>query len=232
MAREHPDWSPEVSNQAASAYISGESALPDGTLLPELSGLAQSYVDQIVKRGSTAMGLNQQRFAATTDAIIEQGKPLIPSVAKYAGVLGKAKGNIDAAFSSLGADSPDYKEYLYFTRQFVPYAAGEMMRALGVNASDTQKVLYQQVINPISWDSNPKTALENYNRMTQLFKETVSKTVSKSAGQIRASLKGTNSRGDYKAPPAGTIGMYKKGELYYIPPNKVDEALAEGFTYE
>lgn len=32
--------------------------------------------------------------------------------------------------------------------------------------------------------------------------------------------------------PEGSIGLYKNGELYYIPQEKVNEALEEGFTYE
>jgi hypothetical protein len=193
LVREHPDWSPEQANQAASAYIAGDNQLPDGTALPPISGIGQSYVDQIVKQGTTAQGLNQQRFAATTDAILDQGKDLLPIVSQYAGTLGKAQGGLDAVQSSLGANSPSYQKYLFFTRTFVPYAAGEMMRALGVNASDTQKELYQQVINPISWDQNPAGAMENYKQMTNLFKKTVSQTIGKTTGELRAGLRKSSS---------------------------------------
>lgn len=186
---DNPDFTPDQVNQAASAYINGDDQLPDGTKLPELSGIGKSYVDQIIKRGTTAQGLNQQRFAVTTDAILNQGKPLLPSVTKYAGLLGKGKGNIDAVASSLGSNSPDYNNYLYFTRTFVPYAAGEMMRSLGVNASDTQKELYTKVVNPISWDQNPQGAMDNYNKMVDLFENTVSKTVGKSTSELRSSLR-------------------------------------------
>jgi len=192
LSNEHPDWDRNQVNQAASAYISGDNSLSDGTPLPPMSGLGQSYVDQIIKRGTTAQGLNQQRFAATTDKILNEGEKLIPSISQYAGALGKAQGNIDKVKSSLGQDTPAYNDYLYFTRTFAPYAAGEMMRALGVNASDSQKELYQKVINPISWDSNPKTAMENYKKMTKLFKNTVSKTVGKSTGEIRSGLRANN----------------------------------------
>jgi len=193
LSREHPDWNPQQTNQAASAYIVGDNQLPDGTQLPPISGIGQAYVDQIVKQGTTAQGLNQQRFAATTDAILDKGNELMPSVSKYAGALGKAQGGIDAVSNSLGADTPDYQNYMYFTRTFVPYAAGEMMRALGVNASDIQKSLYQKVINPITWDQNPKSAMENYSKMTKLFKETVGKTVGKSTGEIRSALRNNSS---------------------------------------
>ncbi len=192
LSQEHPEWTPEQTNQAASAYINGDSALPDGTQLSEPSGMVQTFVDNVIKRGTTAQGLNQQRFATTTDKLLEEGKGLMDSVSRYAGVLGKGKGGADKIKSTLGIDTPEYNDYMYFTRTFVPAAAGEMMRALGVNASDTQKAIYQQVINPLAWDQNPKGAIENYNRMTKLFKEAVSKTVGKSTGQIRAGLRGNN----------------------------------------
>ena len=36
----------------------------------------------------------------------------------------------------------------------------------------------------------------------------------------------------YKEAPPGSIGLYRNGELYYIPENEVNEALSQGFTYE
>ncbi len=215
LINEHPNWTPQQADQAASGYINGQTQLPDGTQLPPISGVGQSYVDQIVKRGTTAQGLNQQRFAATTDAILDQGKDLVPSVVQYAGALGKAKGGIDAVQSSLGENTPQYQDYIYFTRTFVPYAAGEMMRALGVNASDTQKSLYQKVINPISWDQNPQGALENYNRMTKLFKETAAKTVGKSTGEIRSSLR-NNDTSSNSVPVTKKWGRDANGKLIQV----------------
>lgn len=41
-----------------------------------------------------------------------------------------------------------------------------------------------------------------------------------------------NQNGSYKEAPPGTIGLFRKGKMYYIPENAVEEALSEGFTYE
>ena len=41
-----------------------------------------------------------------------------------------------------------------------------------------------------------------------------------------------NKNGSYKEAPPGSIGLYKDGELYYIPQEAVNEALADGFSYE
>lgn len=193
IAKDNPALTPEQVEEASNAYLEGYDSLLDGTKLPPLRGKARQLMDVMTKKGTTAQGLNQQRFAATTDAILEDGKNLIPIVSKYASLLGSAKGKIDSVKNSLGVNSPDYQDYVYFTRTFVPYAAGEMMRALGVNASDTQKEIYQQVINPISWDQNPAGAVKNYEKMVKLFKETVSKTVGKSTSEIRAGLRNKSS---------------------------------------
>ena len=39
-------------------------------------------------------------------------------------------------------------------------------------------------------------------------------------------------QGGFKEAPPGSIGLYKDGELYYIPQEAVNEALADGFSYE
>lgn len=41
-----------------------------------------------------------------------------------------------------------------------------------------------------------------------------------------------NKLNQYKEPPVGSIGLYKDNQLYYIPQDKVQEALREGFSYE
>jgi len=189
LSIEHPDWSPLQANQAASAYLSGDDQLPDGTPLPPPSGIARDFLNSRTKKTNTAQALNQQRFAATTDSLLKEGKKLLPSVSQYSGALGKGKGSIDSVKSSLGENTPAYNDYMYFTRQYVPTVASEMMRAFGVNASDTQKSLYQKVINPLAWDQNPKGAEENFNRMVDMFEKAVSPTIGKGIAQINAGLR-------------------------------------------
>jgi hypothetical protein len=202
IKKDNPNFNDMQANQAASAYLNGDTILPDNAPLPKASGLTQSILDQMTKRGTTAAGINQQRFATTVDSMLQEGRKILPSVSKYSGFLGKTKGNIDAVKNSLGADTPEYNDYVYFTRTFIPSAAGEMMRAMGVNASDTQKDMYKKVVNPISWDQNPKSAMENYNRMVDFFKKTVSKTVAKSTNEIRSDL-----RNDKSAESEGILDL-------------------------
>jgi Iap family predicted aminopeptidase len=62
--------------------------------------------------------------------------------------------------------------------------------------------MYKKVVNPISWDQNPKSAMENYNRMVDFFKKTVSKTVAKSTNEIRSDL-----RNDKSAESEGILDL-------------------------
>lgn len=227
ISQENPLWDDAQVSHAASAYLAGNNVLPDGTKLSAPSGLIQAYVDQIIKKGMTTKGIDQQRFAATTDAILNKGQQLMPIIAQYAGALGKAQGNIDAIQSSLGVNTPAYQQYQYFTRTFVPYAAGEMMRALGVNASDRQKELYQSVINPITWDRNPQSAMKNYNQMVSLFRDTVSKTVGKSPGEIKAQLRASRrvSPAATQAPAPSEADILFTAKKYNMTPEQVKQQL-------
>lgn len=58
----------QTANQAASAYLSGESQLPDGRPLPSPSGIVKSYVDQIAKRGTTAALITSSNRANAAQA--------------------------------------------------------------------------------------------------------------------------------------------------------------------
>lgn len=54
LSMDHPEWTPEEINQAANSYLTGEDTLPDGTPLPPIGGKAESFLNQIAKRGTTA----------------------------------------------------------------------------------------------------------------------------------------------------------------------------------
>lgn len=46
-------------DEAASAYLNGETSLKDGTVLPPPSGITKNLIDQVTKAGSTAALINQ-----------------------------------------------------------------------------------------------------------------------------------------------------------------------------
>jgi hypothetical protein len=141
----------------------------------------------MLKRQNTAQGLNQQRFAATTEALIQNSAPKAKAAFDYSGMLGSGKGSLDKVGQILGVNKPKYNQYVQFTRVDVPAIAGEVMREMGVNATNEQKKMYIDLVNPISWDQNPKAANERWKHFIKTA-QTVAKTIAKSPAQIRQGI--------------------------------------------
>jgi len=226
LRKDHPEWNDSQVNEAANAYLSGQTALGDGTELPPITGQTRQLLDVMLKKSSSTQGLNQQRYAATAENLLSQGEPYLDSIAKYSGILGTARGNIDAVRNVLGEDTPDYQDYLYFTRAIVPAAASEFMRAMGVNASDTQKQLYMDVVNPTNWDTAPQTAIKNYKRMLQLMKS-VGSIVRQSPSEIRQTMMQQGQKSEAKQQYV-TIRNNKTGETKRITVEEARRLQARG----
>src|SRR4029077_3947571 len=108
---------------------------------------------------------------------------------KYSGLLGKGIGTTEKLAEVFGGSGdPDYEKYIKFTRVDVPAIAGEIMRELGANATDAQKKMYLDLVNPVSWDQNPKLALARWNHFKELSRE-VGRTVSMSPSEIQGNFK-------------------------------------------
>ena len=108
---DHPGLSQQQASQYASAYLSGDTQLPDGTALPPASGLAQAYINKALKDQTTAglMTKNVQAKQAEAEINVMQqyaneGQQLAGTT--YAGYspdqLIDAFGNDDASQQKLG----------------------------------------------------------------------------------------------------------------------------------
>lgn len=71
LSKDHPDWDQEKINQAANAYLTGDSNLGDGSVLPPLGGQAQSLINGIAKRKTTAALITSGVRANQADAELE-----------------------------------------------------------------------------------------------------------------------------------------------------------------
>ena len=133
----------------------------------DLINMQKDTGDALNRKLTTANVFNQRQFASNLNGLLDQGQQLMPSVVKYAGSKGKLKGGIDAVKSSLGETSPEYADYLLFTRTTVPLVAGEISRTLGKNATDQQDKILRSIADPLYWDSNPEMAMKQYNFLMQ-----------------------------------------------------------------
>ena len=179
----NPGFDRKKAMEATRAYLDSKDTLNDGTPF-YVSGIAKGFASQFNLKSDTAQGTNQKRYALSLDNLMEEGNKYLPSIKNYVGVVGKVSNYADAIKSQYGTQSPEYGDYQYFTRQIVPMQAGEMMRTLGVNASDEQKRLYTSVNNPVNWDTNFDIASRNYERLTDLFRKTISPTVASGPASI------------------------------------------------
>ncbi len=193
---EHPDWTPEKILDARSRYFDGESTFSNGEELPTPTGSIKQLLKSNFKRTTDAGQRAQERFADTLETAIKSADKNINSAVKYSGLIGKGQGSSDKLNSLLGGESSkDFKAFNNFVRVDVPTIAGEYMRQLGVNASDEQKRMYKEVVNPVNWINDPKTALSQWKYFKQLAKN-IAGTISKDAYQRNNELKKSTSNNE------------------------------------
>ena len=144
----------------------------------------QSLSDAFLKKTTTANIMNQRQYAGILDNLFNRADPLIPSVAKYAGFKGKTQKGLNAFASASGASSPDYQNYLMFTRTIAPVVANEMRRTLGGQASDKEKETMDAIVNPAYWDSNPATAMKQWNFLVNTYRHSVNPALMASPSKV------------------------------------------------
>ncbi len=194
VQKDNPQLKPEQIYEASNALRNGQNTLTDGTSLNPLSPASKGIWDHMIKSQNTAQGINQQRYAATAENLINKADENAKAATEYSGLLGKGQGSMQMVAQLFkGTANPKYEKYIKFTRVDVPAIAGEVMRELGANATDMQKQMYMDVVNPISWDTDPKLALARWEHFKEMSR-TVGKSVSSSPSDIRQTLKNSGNQ--------------------------------------
>ncbi len=215
VAKDNPQFNndPAKIYEASNVIRQGGHSLADGTPINPLSPASQASFDRIIKSGNTSQGLNQQRFASTTESLIQRADENAEGAMKYSDLLGGAEGATEKISGLLGGEqSPDYQKYINFTRTDIPFIAGELMRELGVNASDEQKRMYKEVVDPVSWDTNPTLAMAKWNHFKEMVRD-VGKSVSKSPSQTQLELNGGTKEAPIKRENSGAERLEKNLKL-------------------
>jgi hypothetical protein len=204
VSQDNPQFTPEQVYAASNAIMDGKNTLPDGTPI-NVSPTARNSLDVAQKYTMTAAKQKQISSALQLQSIFDKGDELIPDVVRFAGAAGKANQTASAFGSSLGKDNPDYSKFKIFTTQIVPQAANLMMTTEGVNMTDMQKKIMVDVANPITWDRNPKQAMEAWNYLTKTFRESVDKNVATGLSESLAKLKRDNNELKNKVAPSNQL---------------------------
>lgn len=196
LKQEHPDWSNDQILDARNRYFDGESTFSDGTPLPPPSGGVRTLLGSSYKRRTDVAQRSAERYADTLETAIKSADKNIKAAVKYSGLIGKGQGSSERLSSLLGGESSkDFQAFNNFVKVDVPTIAGEYMRELGVNASDEQKRMYKEVVNPVTWLNDPKTALSQWEYFKKIAKN-VAGTISKDPYQRNSELRKGNKKED------------------------------------
>ncbi len=213
---------PDIANdddkltEATGHYIEGEDKMNDGTALAPAGGEIGYWTDKLNRQRYGAGAENQKRYADTLEALFKKADLNAPSAFKFAGLVGKTKGGLDAAIGQVGKNDPDYMKYRAFVEEDVPAMASEIIRAGGANSTNSQKAMaYQQAFND-SINTNPKIAENNYKELKMLYRE-IGKSISKSVTQRDKDLRGAATENTETLKTAVTGNTDNSGGWHYDP---------------
>jgi hypothetical protein len=242
LGLENPDWDADKINQAASAYISGQSALPSGEPLPQPSGIVNSITSQIVKRGTTAPIITGNIKANQADAELtvlndyaEKG------LAPYGDtIMNYSPQQILDTFKS----DPESQKRLgrFIASQALQYEAAQQRIKLangqpGVTSTEGLMKLSGQMVESRFPSLSSSARKEATRFLDEALREGLKarQSVRVDAASLNSSPKsGINKKYDLSDLdiPEGYIGLYKDNKQYFFPPDLVDKKLSEGFTYD
>jgi len=246
LSLDHPEWTPEQLNDASNAYLSGNDTFSDGTPLPPLQGKADDYLKLIAKRTTTAPLI-------TAGIKAKQAEAELSVLSKYAdeGLEPYGTTYFDMSpqqiFDSFKGDkTSQIKLGRFIASQALQYEASQNRIRLangqpGVTATEGLMKASGQLINA----KFPRLSGVARQEATRFLDEALRKglearnSVDISIGGLRNKTKAKPTKSiekNYNMAdldiPEGYVGLYKGNRQIFIPPDKVDEALAEGFTYE
>ena len=155
----------------------------------DIDAVMNNAGDAALKKTTTAQQLNQRIYAKELDGLFEEGTNLMPSVIKYAGLLGKSKEGKDKVLSQFQKNDPDYQNYWNFTHNVAPNVANEMRRTLGGQATDYEGKLMADLSSPVYWDSNPELAMGQWNHLTNLYKTKINPVVYGNPSKLTSNMK-------------------------------------------
>jgi len=167
----------------------------------QIDKMQKDTEDNLNRKSNTAQIINQRQYAGILNGLFDAGEQLMPAVSKYAGLLGKAQGSIDAVKSSLGETSDDYQSYLNFTHFVAPSTASEMRRTLGNQATDNERKIMDNVSNPLYWDSNPAAAVKQYKYLVDLYHKKVDPALASRPMETLAKLRNIGDAPAANKPP-------------------------------
>ena len=244
LAQDHPEWTPEEINQAANSYLTGDNVSLDGSPLPPLGGKAESFLNQIAKRGTTAPIITSGIKANQAEAELEVLNKYANEGLKPYGTtfFNKSPQQVLDTFKSDSASQKRLGRFIASQALQFEIAQNRIKLANGQpGVTSTQELMHlsRQTIK----DNYPRLTQEAREETTRYMDEALKKglearqSVNTGAAGLKA-RKNTNKKfisnidlSKYDIPD-GYIGLVKDGEQYFFPPNLINKKLNEGYSYE
>lgn len=116
--------------------------------------------------------LELRYFDSSIENMLQDLKPDMAPITKYAGAWGKSKLSWQKFAASIGID-PDNKDYQTvnsFLKVKVPAIGNEFRRAFGAQASDKESKMVRNLVNPIYVSSNPMAAVAQMNTLAAILR--------------------------------------------------------------
>ena len=242
VASDNPQLRPDQLREASDVLANGGNQLADGTKLNPMSFGTNSAFNRTVKATTTANQINNLNTANQAEAELDVLTKISDRLRKpYATTYaGKSPQQIFDSFKNDDKSQKQLGELIASNALEFDIAQARNRVAggqPGITSTNQMMSEAQQHINT-TWPKLSGKARTSANEaLNKALREGLAARNKAGYGAGNLYQRQNNIQ---KAPkpsanieaPEGSIGLYKDGELYFIPPKKVDEALAEGFTYE
>lgn len=239
---DNPNLSQNQIREAADVLAKGGNQLSDGTPLNPMSIGTKSAFDRAIKATTTAQQINLSNSANQADVELDVFSELSNKWRKPYGTtyFGKSPQQIFDSFKNDDKSQTQLGELI--AANALEYEQAQIRNRLSYGQpgiTSTQQLMNesQQHINTL-WPRLSGKAREVVNsRLNYALRKGLEarNKLGTGAGNVYTNQYKPQKVGkpniNTEAPP-NTAGLYKNGELYFIPLDKVDEALSEGFTYE
>lgn len=209
IALDNPAWDANQINQAASAYLDGNTTLPDGTSIPPPSGAARNLMAQVQRRTSPAAIQTQ---AANADVTAQEINEInIEPVKKFAGLKGKI--DIAAAKARMASGlpvDPTARDYLAFQNESI-LAMDSLRKSFGTSVvPDYVYATLGKLTNPDgsiwsdpeqvekNWEVLKKWVTNNASKLKKKATQGVAADISNQPSKSRATLRYNPSTGDFE----------------------------------
>jgi hypothetical protein len=198
-----------------------------GVPSPEAQIVQNAAQNQFLNTNLTSTQQNQMVRANSADAILQQIAPLMPSVAKFSGLAGKAGEKVSQFAQAAGmGTSQDYSNFQVATQKMQVFG-NELNLALGGHPTDTQKKMIEDISNPNLWDKNPQQTLTEFNSLVQSLKA-VSGQLAKTPGQGLQTLQANIANPPYVGASPSMVPITYKGQKGMVPASRLKDYLAQG----